>query len=281
MSRLSRCVAVAVAVSLFAGTVSAHDMWILPPSKAVADGKPLEWTVAVGMDFPKSIHAITPERLTFRAVSPLGTVLTAPALPFETRQLEQQQRTVASFTPNAKGAWVLAVQTQPSLLSMTALKFNDYLLHDGLAHVLKQRLDDGELAKDATERYSKFTKGLVAIDGDSSGTAATLRVGLTLEIVPLVNPLTRRVGDTLPVQVFFRGTPLPKANVCWDEPGNGEDFLGQTWTNEKGIALVPIARSGPVTLRLIHMTRPRHADYEWESFWTSYTWHHPARGQTK
>ena len=46
-------------------------------------------------------------------------------------------------------------------------------------------------------------------------------------------------------------------------------------TDAKGEALVPIARGGLMTLRLTHMTRPKAADYEWESFWATLTFRAP------
>lgn len=92
----------------------------------------------------------------------------------------------------------------------------------------------------------------------------------------LADPLSTPTGGTLPVQVLFRGAPLVRANLCWDHPGNGEDFTGQTWTDADGRALVPLAREGPMTLRLVHMTRPQKPEHEWESFWASFTFRIPA-----
>jgi hypothetical protein len=162
--------------------------------------------------------------------------------------------------------------TRPNFLALEAERFNHYLLHDGLAHVLHARMDRGELGEDSREQYSKYVKAIVQV-GDEPGDRTDFTVGHKLEIVPLAHPLSVGVGDTLAVEVRFEGEPLSHANLCWDHPGNGEDFSGQTWTDEQGRTLVPIAKTGPMTLRLIHMTRPRTADYEWESFWSSFTFH--------
>lgn len=153
---------------------------------------------------------------------------------------------------------------------MTAAKFNDYLLHDGMPHVLAERMDAGELDRAATEQYSKYVKTLFRV-GDSADGDPTRALGLHLEIVPEEDPLAKRPGQALRVRVLLAGDPLPGANVCWDHPGNGERFTGQTWTDADGRALVPIDRLGWMTIRLVHMTHPRTEDHEWESFWSSLT----------
>lgn len=243
----------------------AHDMWLVPPEGGRV-GEPVEVVVSVGMDFPNSLNAIDPARLTTRALGPAGA-----SAEVQVRALEDEKRTTTSFTPTAPGAWMLSTVTRPKQLDMKAAKFNDYLLHDGLPHVLAGRMDRGEWDRDAVERYSKYVKCAVRVGEAMDAGAAQAVLGHTLEIVPLADPFDVSVGQTLAVRVLYEGQPLERANLCWDHPGNGEDFTGQTWTDRNGKALVPIGKSGPMTLRLIHMTRPMKDDYEWESFWASYT----------
>lgn len=248
----------------------AHDMWLVPPDRATV-GQPTAVDVAVGMDFPHSIEAIDPARLEVSVMGPKGQAPVAVLTPGQKADGKDTVPTRATFTPTAPGAWLVAATTKPNQIELEANKFNDYLLHDGLPHVLADRMDRGELNQKAKERYRKCVKCVVRA-GDGDDTTAALRVVQhPLEIVPVVDPLAVKPGGTLRARVLFRGEPLPHANLCWDHPGNGEDFTGQTWTDARGEALVPVARKGPMTLRLIHMTRPQTKDYEWESFWASYT----------
>lgn len=265
----TRRAAAALALLGLALPALAHDLWLVPPTSA-SSGQPVEVVVSTGMDFPVSLLPVEPERLTVAAVGPGGQ-----GADVELALDEEGARTLASFTPDAAGTWVVAASTAPRVLELEATKFNDYLLHDGLPHVLAGRMDRGELDRDAVERYSKFVKALVPVDGDApAGAEPWGRVlGHVLEVVPLADPVGLTVGQTLAVRVLFRGRPLERANLCWDHPGNGEDFSGQTWTDAEGRALVPIARTGPTTLRLVHMTRPLADGYEWESFWASLTFH--------
>ena len=246
-------------------SAAAHDLWLVPPARAEA-GEEVVLELAVGMDFPQSLSALAPERVTVRVHRPdRGAVAVEPAA--------GELVTIARHAPGSPGLWQASAVTRRNELSMDAAKFNDYLLHDGLAHVLAWRMNDGTLDEPADERYSKYVKALFAV-GDSIDGPFAEPLGLRLEIVPLSNPLAARVGGTVPVRVLFDGEPLSGANVCWDHPGNGEAFSGQTWTDERGETLVPVARTGPMTLRMVHMTRvPDDPDVQWESFWSSLTFH--------
>ena len=74
------------------------------------------------------------------------------------------------------------------------------------------------------------------------------------------------------VRVYFQKEPLQEANLGWQHPGDGDAARGTVRTDAKGEALIPIAASGLMTIRLTHMTRPKMpTDYEWESFWTTLT----------
>ena len=117
----------------------AHDFWLVPPEGILKVGAPAAVEVAVGMDFPHSESGPKPERLTPRAIGPGGREV---AVTLEQR--EEGKRTLATFTPDAVGAWMLTVQTLPSRIELDAMKFNDYLLHDGLPQVLAARMDAGE-----------------------------------------------------------------------------------------------------------------------------------------
>ena len=254
-------------------------MWLVPESEQVVVGRPAQIQVAVGMDFPVSISAIAEDRLTLTATD--GSKV---AQDLSVSVDEEAAVTTVSFTPPSSGIWLIGATTAPRTLELAADKFNDYLLHDGMPHVLAGRMDRGELGEDAVERYSKYTKALLAV-GDGSqdskrnhGWAVARKpLGHRLEIV-LLDPLPPAgVGHALRAKVLFEGKPLVGANLCWDHPGNGERFSGQTWTDEAGTASVPLAQEGKITLRLVHMTRPADDDIGWESFWSSLTFFVPER----
>ncbi|MCP4813466.1 MAG: DUF4198 domain-containing protein [Planctomycetaceae bacterium] len=142
-----------------------------------------------------------------------------------------------------------------------------------MPHIYSLRSKENTLDQDGVEQYSKSPKVLVK-HGDGGGDPCQV-VGLPLEIVPLTDPFTLKVGNTLPIQVLFKGKPLNNAHLGWAYPNEGNEPRGTIRTDTKGNALIPLAQSGLITIRLTHMTRPKKEDHEWESFWTTLTFKLP------
>jgi uncharacterized GH25 family protein len=248
--------------------VWAHDLWLIPPEK-VEPGKPILVRANVGMDFPKSEHAPDPALFKRRLlIGPDGKDGEFKAVG------KDGKSGLLEFQATKPGIYILAVETQPKLITLKAEAFNAYLIDDGLPHIYRLRHKEKTLDQPGRERYSKYPKALVKV-GSGGGGDPCKAVGLLLEIVPLRNPFALKPGDALPVRVLFQGKPLPEANVGWQHPGDGNVARGYVRTDGKGQAFIPVVRPGLVTIRLTHMTRPKAKDYEWESFWTTLTFRIP------
>lgn len=246
----------------------AHDLWLIPPAKSEVD-KEVRILAHSGMDFPKSENAPDPARFARRIViAPDGKEVALEAAGTE------GLTGLLSFHPRKAGVYVVAVETTPKLITLDADKFNSYLVSDGLPHIYLLRAKEKSLDQPGRERYSKSPKALLRAGKDGGGDA-TKPVGLPLEIVPLKDPFALKKGDTLAVRVLFQNRPLVDANLGWANPDEGESPRGTVRTDAKGEALIPIAKTGLMTIRLTHMIRPKTADYEWESFWTTLTWNVP------
>lgn len=249
---------------LVAGPATAHDLWLIPPDKAEA-AKPITVRAVSGSAFPVGDHAPDPAAFARRfAVGPDGKEIDVAAAG------KDESAGLLSFAPSRPGVYAMAVETKPKVLTLAADKFNEYLVSDGMPHVFLLRAKEKTLDRPGVERYSKSPKALFKVGTD--GGDATRPLGLPLEVVPLQDPFAKKVGEALAVRVLFRGKPLADANLGWAHPGDGEVARGSVRTDEKGEALIPLAKAGLMTIRLTHMTRPKAADYEWESFWTTLTW---------
>jgi hypothetical protein len=258
---------VAVILSLLGSAARAHDLWLVP-AEAAAVGRPAVVRANSGSDFPDSEHAPDPAAFLRRiVVRPDGTAGALEAAGREDRS------GLLRFEPDRPGVHVVAVETRPKLLTLAADAFNDYLLSDGLPHVYRLRAREKTLDQPGRERYSKSPKALVRVGAGGGDPCRVL--GLPLEIVPLRDPFALRVGDTLKVRVLFRDKPLEDAHLGWQLPGDGGTPRGTVRTDARGEALVPVARTGLMSIRLTHMTRPRAEQYEWESFWTTLTFRVP------
>ena len=260
-------ISISLVLFLIVFPAKAHDLWLIPPENAMV-GKAIVIRANVGMDFPKSEHALDPALFKRRLlIGPDGKQA-------ELRAAGKKEKSgLLEFQATQPGVYVLAVETQPKLITLKADAFNAYLIDDGLPHIYRLRHKEKTLDQPGRERYSKHCKALVKVrtsDGDPCKA-----VGLLLEIVPLRDPFALKPGESLPVRVLFQSRPLPEANVGWQYPGDGNVARGYVRTDDKGQALIPIAGSGLMTIRLTHMTRPRAKDYEWESFWTTLTFRVP------
>ena len=246
----------------------AHDLWLIPPEKATSK-KSVGIEASVGMDFPISTFAADTERYPRKfVVAPDGKTL-----PLKSAG-KKDLFALLEFEPAAPGLHQIAVETTPKIIELDADKFNDYLVTDGLPHIFRLRVKEKTLDRPAVERYRKSPKALVPV-GNGALAGWDKALGLPLEIVPLVNPFDRKVGDTLKVRVLFQKQPLAGANLGWQRPGDGDTPSGYVRSDAKGEALIPIAQTGLMTIRLTHMTRPKTPDYEWESFWTTLTFRIP------
>lgn len=252
----------------FVQKTHAHDLWLIPPAKATPNNAAVI-EASVGMDFPISVFAPDTDRY------PRKFVLASDGKTLSLKSAGKKDLvSFLEFVPTQSGIHVIAVETTPRVLELDADRFNEYLVSDGLPHIFRLRAKEKSLNQSAKERYQKSPKALVPVGDDFKG-PWDKALGLPLEIVPLQNPFERRVGDTLRVKVLFKKETLAAANLGWHRPGDGDMPIGYVRTDARGEALIPIGQTGLMTIRLTHMTRPKTAEYEWESFWTTLTFRVP------
>jgi hypothetical protein len=175
-------------------------------------------------------------------------------------------RVDASALPS-RPAYVI-VETPPTLIRLEASKFESYLSHEGLVHVIEERRRRGESDRSGHEIYSKHIKVALADDNGALGLLGGT-TGLPIEFVPL-SPL-----PNLRVRLLAEGQPLAQAQVRVsyredDTAAPEPDRLLQT--DPQGEASIHVARPGLWRLHAISMQR-LHADgeAEWKSIWTSLT----------
>ncbi|NIM77544.1 MAG: DUF4198 domain-containing protein [Candidatus Aminicenantes bacterium] len=249
---------------LIPNLMPAHDLWLVPEKYIISPGQPVTIFANTGMDFPKSLNAVLPGRVSRSVLVGKSGEETLTGLAVKGKSL------IAGCTIKNPGTYVAAISIHPKEIKLKAKEFNEYLLHDGLSAVYKLREKEGILDKDAVEYYSKYAKTIIQ-SGDTQDDTPTRPLHLPIEIVPAVNPYKLKRGDSLKVAVLFKGKPLPGAELAWSFPGMGEKFAGTTKTGNNGNANIPLTRSGPYVIRLTHMEWVKKKTHEWESFWASLT----------
>lgn len=188
---------------------------------------------------------------------------------FDVRPLAEDQRSpVLKFASDRSATYLVSMERNPSYIKLDAAKFEDYLREDGMEYVIAERKRLGESAKEGRERYSRYIKTLIQV-GDSRTGSAKTRVGSRIEIVPLENPYSKKVGDDLKLQVYFSGFPLAERTVYADNR-DGENYSSRKFTTDKdGKFTIKLTNKGVWLIRLVHMQRCSRncSNADWESFW--------------
>ncbi len=175
------------------------------------------------------------------------------------------------------GSHLIALDSAPSMITLSGEKFHSYLHEEGLYAIIKQREAAGSAATPGRERYRRHVKALVKTGGAADATFG-VRTGQRIEIVPLLNPFTSAPGATLKFIVLFEGKPL--ADVLLKAWHKHDDQVLQikARTDADGKVDVTLPFAGPWMLSAVHMipaTDTNEAD--WDSLWGNLTFELPRK----
>lgn len=266
----SQVVALVVAGVLltFASALTAHDMFLRARSYFVEPNTAVEIMVLNGT-FDASEGPVARDRVRdISVVTPNGTTH-----PDTSAWHPQGDTTWLRLRIGEAGTYVVGASVLPRILALSAEDFNKYLESDGLPDVLEARRRDGELGKPARERYSKHVKAILQV-GEQRGNRFNAVLGYPAELIPLENPYSLNVGDTLAVRALVDGHPVSDQLVL----AGGRDATGQSIpergarTDAEGVARVAIDRAGQWYVKFIHMVRVQsEPDLDYESKWATLT----------
>jgi hypothetical protein len=259
---------VLVAVLLLATTslLLAHDLFLkletyfVPPRTAVR-------IAVLNGSFTTSEGAVTPDRLRDLSVAGAGGRI---ALARDAWR-PQGDTTWLTLTTGAPGTYVVGASLVPREIALPAEQFNAYLSEDGIPDVLAARTRDGELAKNARERYQKHVKAILQV-GDERSAAFTAVFGYPAEIVPLANPYRLRIGDTLAVRALVDGKSVTNQLVIAGGERDGQAIEEvRTRSDAQGIARFAIRGPGKWYIKFIHMVAVPGDSVNYESKWATLT----------
>lgn len=255
------------AVTLVA-VASAHDMFLKPADFFLKSGDKVLVRLLNGT-FTKSANSIARNRLVEVAVhSPTGRELVDT-----TRWNAGGDTSSFLTTVGGDGTYVIGASTKPSVIELDAKDFNEYLKEDGLPDPLEERRKNGELGKDARERYSKHVKALVQVGATRTGKFAT-RLGYPAEIVPQSNPYNVKPGQALKVMVLVDGQPVANQYTVYGgtTPSGSTIPERNTRTDPAGLATITISGPGVWYVKFIKMTKlVGDPEVDYESKWSTLT----------
>jgi len=253
--------------SVLALPVFAHDLFLkldsyfLPPNSKV--------TIKIlNGSFQASEGAVNFARLNdVSVVAPAGDV----THPQETDFTKDETTSFMNLQTGAAGTYVVGLSTMPREIDLKAKDFNDYLTEDGLPDTLAERKRDGELEKDARERYAKHVKAIYQV-GDTRTDSYKKILGYPVEIVPQQNPYNLKVGKTLKILCLKDGKPLAgQVILAGREDGTELNIEPETRTDKKGIAKIRLDGRGKWYVKFINMTKLSDPKLNYESKWATLT----------
>lgn len=272
-SRTVKRAAVLAAGLITAGTAAllAHDFWLVPESHRVPVGWALHVSGQTGMEFPKSLSAITPERVADARLVGAGEEVAVD------RKAQLGNSLVLEGRPTRAGEWWVAAELQPRQITLTGEQFDGYLAHDGIWDVLERRRAEGASEAHVTERYTKYAKALIQV-GEGGPPVHDRPVGHPIELVFPETPFVARPGEEVAVRLLWRGEPLADHVVLVGREGAGEGPTAHVRTDDEGVARFRVFVPGRWYAKAIRMER-RDSDPEldYESYWATVTfWVAPA-----
>lgn len=179
--------------------------------------------------------------------------------------------------PPQDGFYVAGYSNTPAPHRLPAARFERYLVEEGLESVVAVRRQRGESDQPGVERFYRCAKSLFEVgeageEGETGNWAIPL--GLTLELIP-DNPYRLVAGDTLDLQLLFRGKPLAGAlvvAVARDAADGAETSTVRQRSDRLGRVRLPLNATGRWLVKTVHMApAPPEAQVDWESWWGSLT----------
>jgi uncharacterized GH25 family protein len=244
----------------------AHDLYIMPETFRVEPGQNVAIELHNGDAFPDSEGPPAVARLQ-------NTRLLGKGATVELKDFREEHKALVTSVhigDASGGSLIVTATLSANSRQYDAKKFQYYLDEEGLAMVSKYRQEHGEQDKPVKELYSKYAKALIVASSPSS--LSTKPAGLTIEIVPAVDPATLEPGTSMPIQVLFLGKPAAGLTIesTWTTGGPGKpSVVGHT--DGKGRLSIPL-QGGKCRITTGYSRRYRDPSVaDWETFFATLT----------
>ena len=274
-----RGAAVLLAILATATSLFAHDFWLVPDAFRVTPGGWIEVRGQTSSRFPTSESAVALDRVADARVISTTSEEAIRDLSHSGTSLVLRNR------PTQPGQRIVAVTLHPRSVRESPESFRRYLELEGAPEALERYGREGLLSRtdSVTRRYAKYAKTFVEV-GERGPRAWERIAGHPLEFVPLSDPATLRLQDTLAVRLLYRGRPLAGARLHASVAprGGGTRLAGEEphlVTDENGVVRVFIHQVGIWNVRTLQIV-PAEAGSgaDWDAHWATMVFDVPQRG---
>lgn len=272
LSNMSYLIKLLAATLLGGSSAFAHEFWIQATPFHPAAGQQMSLTLHVGEYFTGELVGVTAQHAaSVKLLSATGAADLMGKIP--TDSMHQALR-VTAVRP---GTHILAYDSRPSEVVLSADKFHAYLHEEGLDEIIRQREAAGTALEPGRERFRRHAKSIFRVGGQSDRTSV-VATGQRFELVPLTDPFARGEEGRLRMELRYEGKPLAGVLVkAWHKRGEQTTVL-RTRSDQRGAVNFDLPYSGPWMLNAVHMVRVSGVpNIEWESLWSSLTFELPPR----
>ncbi|MEN8787996.1 MAG: DUF4198 domain-containing protein, partial [Flavobacteriaceae bacterium] len=218
--------------------------------------------------FNKSENTITRDRILKAGVKGPGYDYSPQAADY----YDKDKITYLRFTTGDEGTYVAGISTAARNLDLTSDEFQEYLEHEGLDRMVREREGKGLSNQDVTEKYSKHVKAILQV-GENTTEEFSEELGYPIEFVPLQNPYELSVGDMIDFKLIYKGKALANSVVHFgtDTQEGQPTKVNASITDEDGEFSFELTRSGHWYVGAIHMVESDEAGIDYESNWATIT----------
>ena len=136
-----------VLVLLLSSVTMAHDMWLEPDRFVFGTGDLIAIRNGNGTIYQKTENAVLPDRITsLFGIGPDGQKITVGD------PVAEDKWTRFNFAAKRAGNYWVAMGTRPRMIRLSGKDFTEYLEHDGIPEVLKERAEKGISDRDEIEQ---------------------------------------------------------------------------------------------------------------------------------
>lgn len=269
---MTKKITLALGITLFMLPLFAHEFWLAANKYRVQIGEKISISFLVGEGFKgekwggrakrldKFIHHSSKKTTDLTNLAKTDTANASIPISFD-----------------ETGTHLLSMTSFNSFIELDGEKFNAYLQEDGINEIYEQRAKTNQLNAPAREFYSRCAKTLIQV-GEKSTKNFQKVIGMPLEIIPLQNPYTKKVGESIEFKILFLNRPLPNASVkIWHRPDTEAVKPMDVKSDAQGKVKVVLQAKGEYMISLVKMvphTKPQEADYQ--SYWATLTFGSPS-----
>jgi len=249
-------------------TLSSHELFLKSTSYFLAEKSENELFLYNGT-FDESENIITRDRIINPKILGPGYSFTPSADDY----YDKGDVTYLKFKTGNEGTYIAGISTKSRIIELTGDEFTEYLEHEGLSTIIKEREEKGISDNTANERYSKHVKAILQV-GDTRSDHYATQFNYPIEFIPLQNPYELTTGDEITFRLLYMGKPLGNQQVhisSREKPNKKEAQETALKTNEKGEVSFKITNPGQWYIATIHMKEVDEDDLDYESNWATLT----------